>query len=91
MKNEILEVLTQSLSDERLDRITRRDESYQTAFQEEIEAHDSLEATLSGEQRSLLDDFVSAASKRTAALEKIHYQQGMKDLFDLFQTLAAKE
>ena len=50
MRNEILEVLTQSLAEERLDRIKMHDKSYQMALDQEIEAHDSLEVTLSEEQ-----------------------------------------
>ena len=91
MRNEILEVLTQSLAEERLDRIKMHDKSYQMALDQEIEAHDSLEVTLSEEQTGLLDEFVSATSKKAAALERIHYQQGLKDLYNLFQSLAVSD
>lgn len=64
-----------------------KDEKFKAARQHEQEAHDRLEKTLTGEQLQLFNHFISAASETNANTRRIHYQQGMKDLFSLIKSL----
>lgn len=88
MKNEVIEILTQYLTEERLSRIIAQNEEYNTALVTEIEVHDKFEKTLSDEQKELFNEFISASSDTEAQIEKLNYQQGMKDLFSLLKALS---
>jgi len=54
----------------------------------EIKIHDEFEAMLSDEQLEMFNNFISAASESEASIERIHYQQGMKDMFALIKALS---
>lgn len=88
VENDILELLTQYLTEERLGRIVEQDEEYNAARIHEQEVHDKFESTLTDEQIELFNDFITAASETEANLERINYQQGMKDIFSLFKALS---
>lgn len=88
MGDRILEMITQCLTEERIGEIAANDEEYQSAKRREIEIHNKFEATLSDEQMKLFDDFISAAAKSEINLERINYQQGMKDMFALIKALS---
>lgn len=88
MKNEVIEILTQYLTEERLSKIIAQNEEYNTALVTEIEVHDKFEKTLSDEQKELFNEFISASSDTEAQIEKLNYQQGMKDLFSLLKALS---
>ena len=82
-----MEILTQLLNGERICKIIAKNEAYKAAINAEIEAHDKFEKTLSGEQKELFNEFTSASSYTEVQLEKLYYQQGMKDLLSLIMSL----
>lgn len=88
MDNEVLEMFTHYLTEARLNKIVEQDEEYQAAKWHEIEAHDRFERTLTEEQNELFNNFIVAASETEANIERINYQQGMKDLFTLLKSLS---
>lgn len=88
MNNEILELITQALTESRLNKIMDCDEEYQAAKIHELVAHDKLKETLTDQQKEMLDNFTTAAGETGANFERIVYQQGMKDLYALFTALA---
>lgn len=90
MENEVLELMTQCLTEDRLQRLVMRDKEYQSANIKEIEVHDEFESTLSLEQKELYDSFIMALSETQMNLVRIVYQQGMKDLYNLLQSLEVK-
>lgn len=88
MDNEIFEMVTQSLTEDRISRIMNCDEEYQVAKLHERVAHDKLMEILADQQKELLDDFITAASETEVNAARIIYQQGMKDLYALIMALA---
>ena len=88
MDNEVLEMFTHYLTEDRLNKIVEQDEEYKSAKWHEIEAHDRFERTLTEEQNKLFNNFIVAASETEANIERINYQQGMKDLFALLKSLS---
>lgn len=88
MNNEILEIVTQALTESRLNSALSCDEEYQAAKIHECVARDKLKETLTDQQRELLEDFTTAAGETGANVERLIYQQGMKDLYALFTALA---
>jgi hypothetical protein len=90
MENEVLELMTQCLTEDRLQRLVMRDKEYQSANIKEREVHDDFESTLSLEQKELYDSFIMASSETQMNLVRIVYQQGMKDLYNLLQSLEVK-
>lgn len=88
MENEILNILTQYLSEERMGKIIANDEKYQAAKIHEIEVYDKFNSTLSEEQIKLFNDFISASVESEANIQRINYQQGMKDMFALIKSLS---
>lgn len=88
MDNEVLEMITQYLTEDRLNRIVEQDEEYRAARLHERELHDRLEGTLTKEQIEMFNDFTIAASEAEANVERINYQQGMRDLFALLKALS---
>lgn len=91
MENEVLELMTQCLAEDRLQKLVIRDEEYQAASIREREVHDGFESTLSPEQKELYDSFIMAASETQMNLVRIVYQQGMRDLYNLLQSLEVKK
>ncbi len=88
MDNAILEMVTQCLTESRINRIMDCDEEYQAAELHERVAHDKLMETLNDQQKELLDNFTTATGETGAKAERIIYQQGMKDLYALLMALA---
>ena len=88
MDNEVLEIFTHYLTENRLNKIIEQDEEYQAAKCHEKEAHDRFERTLTEKQNELFNNFIVAASETEANIERINYQQGMKDLFALLKSLS---
>lgn len=62
MDNEVLEMFTHYLTEDRLNKIVEQDEEYQAAKWHEIKAHDRFERTLTEEQNKLFNNFIVAAS-----------------------------
>lgn len=88
MDNEILGMVTQALTENRLNHALDRDEGYQAAkIHESVTLH-KLRETLTDQQKELLENFTAAAGETGASAERITYQQGMRDLYVLFMALA---
>ena len=75
MENQILELLTQYLTEERLGKIVEKDEEYKNAKTQEMKIHDEFESTLSDKQIEMFNKFIEAASESEAHIERINYQQ----------------
>lgn len=91
MENEVLELMTQCLAEDRLQKLVIQDEEYQAASIREREVHDDFECTLTSKQKELYDSFIMAASETQMNLVRIVYQQGMRDLYNLLQSLGVKK
>lgn len=87
MNNDILEMLT-TFTEEHISEIMEQDEEFRAARQHEREVHDRFEKTLTDEQLQLFNDFISAATETNANVERINYQQGMRDMFALIKDLS---
>ena len=72
MEKEVFEIVTEYLTNERLSRIVGEDEEYRAALTHEKEAYFKLDVTL---------------SEVAANVERITYQQGMKDMYALIMSL----
>lgn len=87
MENEIFDILTEYLTNERLSKIIAGDEEYRAALIHEQEAYEKLDATLTDEQKELIDMLGTAQGETSANTQRIIYQQGMKDMFNLIMSL----
>lgn len=85
--DDLIEILVQFRAEHMSD-ILEQDEEHRAARLHETEVHDRFEKTLTNEQIQLFNNFISAASETTANIERIFYQQGMKDMFALFKALS---
>lgn len=88
MGNEILELVTECLTENRRCLILNSDKDYQMSKLRERMAYDKLKETLNEQQKELLDNFTTAASEKGGNKERIFYQQGMRDLYALLMSLA---
>ena len=91
MENEILELMTEFMAEDRMQRLVIQDEEYCAASIREREAHDIFESTLSSEQKELYESFIMSAGETQINLVRIVYQQGMRDLYNLLQSLKVKK
>lgn len=91
MENEVIGLMTQCLAEDRLQKLVIQDEEYQTASIREREVHDDFESTLSLEQKELYESFIMSAGETQINLVRIVYQQGMRDLYNLLQSLEVKK
>lgn len=83
--NEVIDLLTEYVTNERLFRIVEDDAEIRAA---RIRAEEKC--TLSDEQRDLFDSFIAADSEAAARMEFLTYQQGLKDMFNLIMSLQNK-
>lgn len=88
MDNIILEIVTQALTESRLNHAMNGDEEYQAAKIRESVAHHKLMEALTEQQKELLENFITAAGETGNNVERITYQQGMKDLYAFLMALA---
>lgn len=84
--NDLFEMLVE-FAEEHISDVLEQDEEFRAARQHEREIHDRFEQTLTSEQLKLFNDFISAASETNANVERVNYQQGMKDMFSLIKSL----
>lgn len=89
--SEVIDLLTEYATNERLSRIVEDDEEIRAARIHSEEKYTSLESTLTDEQKKLLDSFITADSKMDARMEFLTYQQGLKDMFNLIMSLQDKQ
>lgn len=87
MDDSLLDVFTQFM-EEHISEIIEQDEEFRAARQHEREIHDRFEKSLTSEQIEMFNDFIAAASEANANIERINYQQGMKDMFSLIKSLS---
>lgn len=85
--DDLIEILVQFRAEHMRD-ILEQDEEHRAARLHEKKIHDQFEKTLTSEQVEMFDNFISAITETTANIERIFYQQGMKDMFALFKTLS---
>ena len=90
MENEVFEIVTEYLTNERLSKIIAKDEEYKAALTHEQEVYSKLDATLSDEQKRLMDRYGVAQGEVAANQIKLTYQQGMKDMYSLLMSLQNK-
>ncbi len=87
MQENILELITQTLTENRIIDKVHQTEEYHKAKEEETKAYDLLISDLTPQQKQRLDKFLDNATWSTALWEKIAYQQGMKDFLSLLISL----
>ena len=87
MQENILELITQALTENRIIDKVHQTEEYHKAKEEETKAYDLLISDLTPQQKQRLDKFLDDATWSTALWEKIAYQQGMKDFLSLLISL----
>ena len=87
MQENILALITQALTENRIIDKVHQTEEYHKAKEEEAKAYDLLISDLTPQQKQRLDKFLDNATWSTALWEKIAYQQGMKDFLSLLISL----
>lgn len=85
--DDLIEILVQFRAEHMSD-ILEQDEEYRAARLHEKKIHDQFEKTLTSEQVKMFDNFISATTETNANVERVFYQQGMKDLSSLFKSLS---
>lgn len=91
VKDEVIDLLTEYATNERLSRIVEDDEGVQAAWIHAQDKYTELAATVTEEQKELLEALISADSEEVARMEFLTYQQGLKDMFSLIMSLMDKE
>ncbi len=90
-KDEVFEILTDCLMDERLSKIIGHDEEYRAALIHEDEIYKKPDATFTDTQKKLFSRWVAASEETIANVERMTYQQGMKDMYNLLMSLQDNE
>ena len=86
----MIDLLTEYATNERFSEFIMQSEEYKTAIKNEEEQYSIFDKTLTDEQRKLLDLFATANASTIALTQKIIYQQGLKDMFNLIMSLLDK-
>ena len=63
MNDEVLEMMTQLMTDVRLEDIVRENQEYQQALKEERAIYEKFRKLLNQEQKDLLEEFLAASSE----------------------------
>lgn len=87
MDKQVLDIIIENLTNERLDEIVRSVEEYRQAEEETDRTISVLEGMLDKEQNKTLDRYLCAENHRAAVYTEISYKQGMKDLVSLVMAL----
>lgn len=87
-QNEIIEILTQCFIQDRLDKIVKESTKYAELEALEKKLYDNLKNNLNEEQKDSFEDFCETILDTELELEKIAYQQGLKDMYNLLKTLS---
>lgn len=82
-----MDIITEILTNERLDGIAFQNEEYMQAEDETDRKQALLEEMLSEEQRKVFEEFLSSENHRMAVYTALSYKQGMKDLTALLASL----
>ncbi len=86
VKKNILDFITPYLS-ERAGRIYIENEEYKESSQAADLIFEELNQLLTDEQQALLERYFAANNAATALAERLVYQQGMRDMLNLFMSL----
>ena len=90
MDKDVLEIITENLTNERLDQIIVQTEEYREAEQEEKQLSEIFEKMLDKDQRKAFNQYQAAENSRIATYIALSYQQGMKDVVNIFLSLAGE-
>lgn len=91
MNNEVLELITQLLTEIRLEGIVQKNAEYRQAVREEMELYERFAGNLSEGQREEFEKFLVASNESALISGKLFYQQGMKDLLSLLRSLVGSD
>lgn len=91
MGEEILKIITENLTNERLDRIIMQMEEYKQAEKEENQMAENFERMLNQEQFKVYNQYLTAENERILVYIKLGYQQGMKDIIELLMSLTGEQ
>lgn len=91
MREDVFRIITENLTNERLDAIIMQTEEYQQAQREENQMAEILERTLSKTQYRAYNEFLTAENNRTSVYITLCYQQGMKDILRLLLSLVGSD
>lgn len=87
MEKDVLELITQALTEDRIIEKVHQSEEYNEAKEDETRLYDLLTSDLTDEQKQRLDAYIDSATWSAAIQERMVYQQGMKDFFSLLISL----
>ena len=91
MIQEVLDILTKNLTNERLDDIIQKDKNYQDVLKRLDTAYQKFEKvckeTLDAETQELINDYDTIIHEESAIHVRLAYQQGMKDFAQLLVSL----
>lgn len=90
MGKDVLEIITENLTNKRLDQIIVQTEEYREAEQKEKQLSEIFEKMLDKEQRKAFNQYQTAENSRIATYIALSYQQGMKDVVNIFLSLAGE-
>lgn len=90
MEKNVLSILIDNCTNERLDAIASKNQDYILANERANALLDSLDSTLTPEQRQLLDDYCTAQNESASLYARLAYEQGLRDCAELWQELVAK-
>lgn len=90
MGKDIMTIITENLTNERLDQIIVQTEEYRQAEKEENCLSEKFEEMLDGEQQKAFNEYQTAENNRIATYIALTYQQGMKDIVNIFLSLAGE-
>lgn len=88
METEILEIITQFLMEDRLEKLAENNEKYQKYVKIEEEIYNRFKSILSAEQQEKFDDFLSVKLDTEIVLEKTAYLLGLRDMYTLVKALS---
>lgn len=88
MEKDVLELITQALTEDRINEKVHQSEEYHKAKEEEAKLYDLLTSDLADEQKQRLDAYIDSVTWSAAIWEKMAYQQGMKDFLSLLISLS---
>lgn len=91
MEEKMSDLMAQWLISQRFSEIAASDEQYRTAFENEKEAYDRFERTLTDEQLEVYNSYAEAKAETEINTTRISYRQGMKDLLSLLRDLWKEE
>lgn len=91
MEDKVLDIITENLTNERLDYIILQDGEYTEADSKARRQMQIFENSLDREQQKKFDGYLSAENSRMAIYVKKSYEQGQKDIIELLSELTEKK